>query len=183
MRYMPTLTYQVICFVYSAGLGFILGFLYDLVRIVFYSFTGNDRKLSVVRDLLYSFMCLAATFLFLLVMCDGKLMFYIFIGEGTGLFIYLYALSGIFILPVKRKIDKMKHRFLKIKSFLIGKKTDFANRYKILCKNVNKRVKKSKKDLHSRHKMVYNSSVKLYSHFNKLKNRGDENGQSREEET
>lgn len=183
MGYMPSLTFQVICFVYSAGLGFMLGFLYDLVRITFYSFTGNDKKLSVVRDLLYSFLCLAATFLFLLVMCDGKLMFYVFIGEGTGLFIYLYALSGIFILPVKRKIDKMKHRFMKIKSFLIGKKTDFANMCKKICKNISKRVKKSKKDLHSRHNIVYNSSVELCSHLNKLKNRGDENGQSREEET
>lgn len=183
MRYMPTLTFQVIGFVYSAGLGFILGAFYDLIRILFYSFTGNDKKLSVFRDIVYSLVCLAATFLFLLVMCDGKLMFYIFIGEGIGLFIYLYALGGVFILPVKRKIDKIKHRISKVKSFLFEKKTDFANRCKKICKNINKRAKKSKKDLHSRHNIVYNFSVKLCSLINKLKNRGDENGQSREEET
>ncbi len=176
MRYMPTLTFQVIGFVYSAGLGFVLGFIYDCFRIIFYFFTGNDKKLSVFRDITYSFICLAATFLFLLVMCDGKLLFYIFIGEGAGLFIYLYALSGIFILPVKRKIDKIKRQLVKIKNFFIRIKTKFNTMCKKICKKFDKRIKKSKKYLHNRYALLYNFSVKLCSQNNELKNRGDENG-------
>ena len=176
MRYMPSLTYQIISFVYSAGLGFALGTAYDALKILFYLFTGSDKRFSVSRDLIYSFVCLAATFLFLLVLCDGKLYLYIFIGEGTGLFIYLYALSGIFILPVKRKIDKIKRQLVKIKNFFIRIKTKSNTMCKKICKKFDKRIKKSKKYLHNRYALLYNFSVKLCSQKNELKNRGDENG-------
>lgn len=176
MRYMPTLAFQIISFVYSAGLGFVLGIAYDFIRILFYFFTWSDKKLSVCRDIIYSFVCLATTFLFLLVMCEGKMFFYVFIGEGIGLFIYLYALSGVFILPIKRKIDKIKTFFIRIK-------TDFYTLCKKICKILNKRIKNSKKYLHIAHGLLYNFSVKLCSQNKKLKNRGDENGQSRKEET
>ena len=74
MEYMPSPTGQAIGFIYSAGLGFALGLVYDYFRIFFYMLTGSDKKLTVTRDIIYLLFCLAANFLFLLVMCDGRMM-------------------------------------------------------------------------------------------------------------
>lgn len=169
MQYMPTPAFQAICFVYSAGLGFTLGIIYDFFRILFYLLTGNDKKLSVCRDIIYSLVCLGAAFLFLLVVCNGQLRMYLFIGGAIGLTVYVYSLSNSVFPPVKIKIDKIRLLISQIK-------TAFHLLFEKICKNLNKRLKISKKYLHIEYNLLYNSCVRLFSRNKTIKNRGDESG-------
>ena len=108
MDYMPSVMKQTVSLVYSAGLGFCFGLVYYLFRIIFYSLTGSDKKLSTVRDIIYVLVCLCAHFLFALVMCSGRVLMFIFVGEGAGLAVYFAVLSGQFYIPLKSVISKMR---------------------------------------------------------------------------
>ena len=180
MQYMPSLYFQVGCILYSAGLGFSLGIIYDLFRMLFYLLTGSDKKLVNLRDIIYSIVCLAATFLFLLVMCDGQLLVYVFIAEAVGAYIYFRTLSRQIFSPVRKVIVIIRRFFARIKRFLSEIKTRICTLNEKMFKKLHKIAKK---DLHIRHNLVYNFFVKLRSGSLLLKNRGDDSGKSREKET
>lgn len=180
MQYMPSLAFQAVCFMYSAGLGFTLGIIYDLIRMLFYLLTGSDKKLTVVRDIIYSIVCLVATFLFLLVMCDGQLIAYVFVAEGIGTYVYFYSLSDSVFLPAKKTINAFKRLFLRVKSFFYLRKTKFLF---FMQKIFQKLHKITKKHLHIRHTIVYNFFVNLCPKKLFLKNRGDDDGKREKTET
>ncbi len=180
MQYMPTLAFQLVCFMYSAGLGFSLGIVYDLIRIFFYLLTGSAKKLRGVRDIIYVFVCLAATFLFLLAVCDGQLFMYVFLAEGLGIYVYFYSLSSFVFYPAKTAINAVRRLFMKFKKKICILKTQNS----VLAKKIlNFLHKFTKKDLHIRHNIVYNFFVKLCSGSFILKNRGDEGGKGKETKT
>lgn len=142
MEYMPTPAYQTVGFVYSAGLGFCLGLVYDFFRIIFYLLTGSDKKLMTLRDIIYSLVCLIVNFLFLLVMCSGRVMLYVFAGEGIGMYIYFLTLSDTVFRPSKAVLKGIRKSAVKIRKF-------FNSLYlKILTffQNICKKVKKSEKN-------------------------------------
>lgn len=178
MEYMPSVLSQAVCFVYSAGLGFCLGLLYDFFRIIFYLFTGNDKKLSTVRDIIYMLFCLGTHFIFALVMCSGQIMLFTFAGEIIGLFAYFKTLSRQIYVPVKNILIGVRRSAKRIFSFLIN----FTYKFYSLPHNLLKKVKKSekifRKDLQIRHNILYNLSVILCSGRGKSKNQGDEHGKT-----
>lgn len=178
MDYMPTLVYQLVCFAYSSGLGFSLGIVYDLSRMLFYLLTGNDKKFQAFRDIIYLLICLTANFIFVLVMSDGQFMLYIFIGEIIGLAVYFYSVSPLLFPVFKSTIAVIRRRILSAYGKILHIKTD-------LCKKVNKILQHygffCKKHLHIRHNIVYNFLRETV--FNSLipKNRGDESGKREKE--
>lgn len=124
MEYMPSVASQTLGLVYSAGLGFCLGLLFDLFKIFFYLLTGSDKKLSLVRDIIYMLFFMSAEFLFLLVIYSGRLMLYAFFGEAVGLLAYFYSLSGIVITLGKRACTGLRRLFGAVFTFFyfIGRK-------------------------------------------------------------
>ena len=148
MSYMPSLAWQTSGFIYSAGLGFCLGFVYDFLRIIFYLITGSDKKHTLLRDIIFMFVVLWSDFLFLLVMCSGKLMLYAFAGESIGLIVYFYSLSGLFYCSSKDVIRRIRCAFFTSFAFAAAKKSRFLS-------YVMEKFKKSKiffkKLLHIRH--------------------------------
>lgn len=145
MEYMPSAAGQAVGFFYSAGLGFALGLVYDFFRIFFYMLTGSDKKLSMFRDIMYLLCCLAVNFLFLLVMCSGRMMLYVFVGEGIGLLAYFRTLSGsiyprlkVFVAVIRRHAVKIVVLSKKIKPYFSKIR---QNRHK----NTKKQEKISKK--------------------------------------
>lgn len=179
MQYMPTPAFQLVCFMYSAGLGFTLGIIYDLFRILFYLHTGNDKKLTVLRDIMFLSVCLWATFIFLLVVCNGQLLLYIFAGEAIGLRIYFYSLSPFIFPQAKRLMKCIRKYFLALNLFLFKIKTFFGEIFKKSYKNLQKCIFFLRKHLHIRHNIVYNLCVKLCPSII-FKNRGDGSGKSKE---
>lgn len=138
MEYMPSTVRQAVGLLYSAGLGFCLGILYDLFRMLFYLLTGSDKKLSVPRDIIYLFVCLCMTFVFLLVMCDGRLMFYAAAGIVTGVMIYFYSVGDIVYQPVKRFLKKIRRLF----SSVASKITEINVKFSALIQKSKKKLDK-----------------------------------------
>ena len=178
MTYMPTLVFQLVCFAYSAGLGFALGIVYDSGRMLFYLLTGNDKKLQVLRDIIYLLFCLAADFIFVLVMSDGELLLYIFIGQIIGLSVYFYSVSPSVLPAVKSTITRVRGRvtgicgkILHIKTGLYRKMNENLQRSRFFCK----------KHLHIRHNIVYNFLRRTIFDSLIFKNRGDGSGKKRKE--
>ena len=159
MSYMPSLRWQTTGFIYSAGLGFCLGLVYDCFRIIFYLLTGSDKKHAAVRDIIFMFVFLWADFFFLLVMCSGRLMLYAFAGEGLGLAVYFYSLSGSVYLPLKRVFRRIRHSIISILKIIKAKYTEFRD---FLIEKLKKSQNFSKKLLQIRHNLLYNPSVKVY---------------------
>lgn len=180
MQYMPSLMFQVGCILYSAGLGFSLGIVCDLFRILFYLLTGSDKKLINLRDIIYLLVCLSATFLFLLVVCDGQLLVYVFIAEAVGAYIYFRTLSRQILYPARKVIITLRRFFARIKRVFSEIKTRICTFNEKMFKKLHKIAKK---DLHIRHNLVYNFFVKLRSGSSLLKNRGDDGGKGRKKET
>lgn len=180
MEYMPTFAFQLVCFMYSAGLGFSLGIIHDLIKIFFYLLTGSDKKFRGVRDIIYLFVCLAATFLFLLAVCDGQLFMYVFLAEILGVYAYFFSLSRFVLNPVKKAIKTLRRLFQRLN----GKILVFKTRFSVFSEKISKNLHKiTKKDLHIRHNIVYNFFVKLCSGSLTIKNRGDEGGKGEKRET
>ncbi len=180
MQYMPSAAFQAVSLMYSAGLGFALGIVYDLFRIFFYLITGSDKKFLLFRDIIYLLVCLAASFLFILVVCNGRLILYIFMGMAAGLAVYFYSVSDSVFLPIKKKINCIRRHFSKFKNHITQIRTRFITFLKKIRKKLYKNLFFSKKDLQIRHNIVYNHSVKLRLRVLNLMNRGDEGGKSEE---
>ena len=138
MSYMPSLAWQTSGFIYSAGLGFCLGLVYDFFRIIFYLLTGSDKKYILARDIIFMFVLLWSDFLFLLVMCSGRLMLYAFAGECLGLMIYFYSLSGLIYGSVRGMLRRIRRDFSSISDFIRVKTAMFQP-------NIREKLKKSKK--------------------------------------
>lgn len=69
--YMLTIADQTRLFLLALGLGFLLGIVYDLFRVVRMAFTM--RRVGVfIQDVLFFLTCAAATFLFLLAVNQGE---------------------------------------------------------------------------------------------------------------
>lgn len=180
MDYMPSVLQQTVSFVYSAGLGFCFGLMYDFFRIFFYLLTGSDKKLSTVRDIIYMLFCLSGHFLFVLVMCSGRIMLFTFVGEVIGLTVYFRTLSSQLISPVKRLIIKIRGPIRRISLQVKSLLSKISGKYPKFRKNVKKTENLSKKDLKKRHNLLYNFSVLLCKNKTKTKNRGDESGRKKD---
>lgn len=141
MEYLPSPTSQTICFIYSAGLGFALGLVYDFFRIFFYTITGSDKKLRTVRDIMYLSLCLAVDFIFLLVMCSGRIMLYVFVGEGIGLTVYARTFSRAVYRPLKVCSSVIRRFFLRYAA-IFGRIKLFMRK---ITQNIQKNAKKQEK--------------------------------------
>lgn len=178
MDYMPTLVYQLVCFAYSAGLGFSLGIVCDLSRMFFYLLTGSDKKFQAFRDIICLLLCTAVTFIFVLVMCDGQFLLYVFVGEIIGFAVYFYSVSPFLFPAVKSTIGRLRRRIVLVHGKILHIKT-------LLCKKLSKKMNKCrffcKKHLHIRHSIVYNFLRGTVFDGLILKNRGDESGKREKE--
>jgi len=147
MEYMPSVLQQTVSFVYSAGLGFCFGLIYDFFRIIFILLTGSDKKLSTARDIIYILFCLCVHFIFILVMCSGRVMLFTFAGEVIGAYAYFKTLSRELFLPLKRTIIKIRSRFKTLFFFIKRNCDKLSVKIKKIIRKSKKNTKISKKRL------------------------------------
>lgn len=89
-----TLQDQMQQFFLSCGMGFILGFCYELFRIP-RLILNSGRRAVFIQDVLFFAIAAVLTFLFSLAVMDGKLRFYLFLGEFLGFTSYYFTLGKI----------------------------------------------------------------------------------------
>lgn len=103
MNYLPTQEFQLAGFVTSIIVGIALSSLYDILKLIFFLFTGKQKKFIHFRDVLFSVICLFATFIFLLVMCEGQVLFYALGGELLGYAVCHFTLGRKIFEPLFKK--------------------------------------------------------------------------------
>lgn len=81
---------QLIIFLASLGLGFLLGILYDLLRTIRLTITKSN-VLLIVFDILYFILFGFISFLFILAMNKGEVRIYIPVGEIIGWLFYYFS--------------------------------------------------------------------------------------------
>ena len=141
MTYFPSQIFQLKGFLYSAGLGFTLGLFYDLFRILFFLLTGSDKKLTVTRDIIFMLFCLAVNFVFLLVICEGQILFYVAAGEIIGIAVFETTVGKPFFCRISVLLKKTKKKTAVIKHNLFEKKIKIYKKIKNLEKNTCKKLK------------------------------------------
>lgn len=169
--YIAGISQQVRVFLLSVSLGFILGVLYDVFRMIRIIFLKENRKTAIfVQDFFFVLLCGIITFLFLLSENYGELRGYVFIGEIIGFFIYYFSF-GVLTVRFSDALAKQAHRFVSfIKRLIIKPITAFRNRFSRLKDKISKKkAKKSEKitnnfKIHLKHDagLLYNLNENFY---------------------
>ena len=109
---------QTMVFLQSMVLGALLGLLFDDFRIIRIAIPAT-KLFVAMQDIVFFAVCAAATFLFLLSGADGKVRFFLIIGEVLGAVIYFCSLS-IVVMSFSRVIISVVHWLINlVMSFVI----------------------------------------------------------------
>lgn len=175
IEYLPSFNGQLTGFLYSAGIGFALGILYELIRIIFFVLSGSDKKFVLLRDIILMSVCFAVSFVFFLVKYNGNITFYAVLGEAIGGVVAFKSFDSIVSVFIKRVLRKIRGRIISFAAKIKALKNKFVAKLQNIQKNRKKVQKKSQKVLHNQHKIVYNQSEGKYPR-SIIRKRGDRNG-------
>lgn len=181
---------QMLIFLASLGVGFLLGIMYDFLRALRLSFTRG--KWSVVFfDLLYFFMVAFISYIFILAANKGEVRSYIIIGELLGAVFYYFSL-GLALMKLTDKFVLVLKRFysflFKIISFPFRcMKSAFLKLYakiKVIFQKSEKKSKKiQKKVLPKARVYVYNLFGILCAGSQKSRKGGKADGEGKKEKS
>ena len=139
--YSLSLAQQTRGFLLSLGFGFIMGFFYDVFRIVRICIS-RGRAAFIVFDILYCIFLCFCTFLFSLTVNEGEMRVYLLLGEAIGFAVYYFSLGAV-IFSISEKIisfiKKTVRAIFKIISY------PFRKIFEILSSFFSKILKKSRK--------------------------------------
>ncbi len=91
---------QAWLFLYAGGLGFVLGFLYDIIRCTRRLFTGNRG--IIVQDIGFFFIAAVCSFFFFLVFDYGAVRLYTLLAELLGFAVFYLSFGGFVVRYVDR---------------------------------------------------------------------------------
>lgn len=100
---------QVLIFLASLGVGFLLGVLYDFFRAVRLSFT-RGKIAVVIFDLTYFFSVALLSYIFILAANKGEVRSYIIIGELLGAVFYYFSF-GIAVIKLTDRLVSLLRKF------------------------------------------------------------------------
>ncbi len=177
-----TVAGQTWMFLLSIALGALLGACYDVFRILRIA-VPHRAGVVLAEDILFSVICAAATFLFLVSVDSGRIRVFALIGELVGFALY-YCTVGALVIGISKWIIHAVRwlfallwrifaapvlRFIKFCcGFFSGIAKNLANYIKIRAKNSNIYLKKCKH-------ILYNQKKRLLRERRK-KTLGDRNG-------
>lgn len=141
------------------GLGFLLGLVYDMIRIL--RLIVPSKKIFVfVTDALFVLFCTTVSYLLFIAVANGSIRAYMVIAEIIGALVYRFGI-GFFIFSAAEKIGVKINKLLKsIFSpflFVFRKiKSVGTNSAKNITKKLKKYKNKLKKPLQDDREMLYN---------------------------
>lgn len=145
----------------ALGLGFLLGLLYDAVRIgrLCLPFV---KVFLFVSDALYVVLCSVSAFILFLAVNDGRIRLYLVIAIVLGAVIYAFTFGELIFSSAKRiaaAVKKIFHVLLTPFRFLFGKIRGAGKRFTDFSgKKLKKIQNKSKKPLQDEYEMLYNDN-------------------------
>lgn len=111
-----SITEQTRLFLLSCGMGFLLGILYEVFRLLRMMFSAKKKSIFIF-DIVYSLLATFVSFVFILTANRGNVRWYIIFGIAAGWIIYYFALGGIavkFSRFITGCVKKMIKFFVKI---------------------------------------------------------------------
>lgn len=115
--YIDNISSQLQVFLYSVGFGFILGLIYDIFRIVRVLIIKNNKAIPV-QDIAFFSLCAIFTFVFLLVVNNGRFRFNILVALVSGFCVYYLTLGRISVDCITALVKK-SNRIITIFSRII----------------------------------------------------------------
>lgn len=101
---------QTVTFLLAILLGFVLGLLYDVFRILRLA-VKSGFLVTLIEDVVYLIFVAVSSYSLALIRSDGFLRAYILIGEGLGAILYFFSLS-IVIMGISALVIGMIHTVL-----------------------------------------------------------------------
>lgn len=98
--------------------GMLIGLVFDIFRVLRKCFKTSDL-ITYIEDILFWIFAGMITLFFLFQFNDGALRFYLFLGIGLGVIIYILSLSRYFIKINVTIISYIKEIIIKLVTFLI----------------------------------------------------------------
>lgn len=162
-------------FLLSLGLGFLMGFFYDVFRLIRLSISQN-KALIIVFDLLYCIFLCFSTFIFCMTVNEGQLRFYLLLGESIGFAVYYFSLGVVIFSSGERFIIFIKRCFKRIFKLLIFPfKWIFERMNALFNKFLKKGWKRARKIKNKSKILLKVNGHLLYNHNVKKQNQvGDE---------
>lgn len=90
----PVLSYQIFGFVVAIAAGFLLGALYDVLRI-WRDFFHSRQRAVFFQDFFYMILCAFFSFLLALPLGSGAVRVYLLAGEAVGWFVYYFTIGQV----------------------------------------------------------------------------------------
>lgn len=161
-------------FLFSLGLGFLMGLVYDLFRII--RLCISKGKISVlIFDLLYCIFLCFSTFIFLITVNEGQVRFYILLGEMIGFSVYYFSFGAIFFSFSGKIIDFIKLCFKRIFCVLLFPFKWILIRLKRVCDKIFRKGRKTSKNIKNKSKFLLKvNKLLLYNLHGKMQNQADD---------
>lgn len=140
--YSLSLAQQTKGFLLALGMGFILGVLYDILRIIRISISRGKVGV-IICDVVFCALACFCTFLFCLTVNEGEIRLYLVLGEVAGFFTYYFSLGAIIFACSEKIIDFIKKLFRSVFGVILF---PFKWVFRIIRKVINKLLEKSRKN-------------------------------------
>ncbi len=183
--YSLSLATQTKNFLLSLGIGFILGIVYDVFRIIRLCISSK-KAVIITFDILYCIVLCFTFFVFLITVNEGQFRFYLLLGAGIGFSVYYFSLGAIifsFSEFLTEFIKKWSKRVFAVflfpfKWIFSRTKSSIDKKMKKSRKTAKKLKNKSKTLLKLNKHLLYNLNVKKRVRVDdgSEKRRSEENG-------
>lgn len=145
----------------AMGLGFLLGFAYDVVRFL-RILVSKGKTTMFIADFLFVILTALSSYLMILGVNNGNIRIYLILAEITGASVY-FCTAGIVVSSVLNSVSEIIRKILQtvFAPFLfLTKKIVYVVKkiYEITCKFFSEIKKNSKKTLQDEDGMLYNNN-------------------------
>lgn len=134
IEYLPKSSEQLLTVIYSVGIGFALGALYEILRLLFFLLSGSDKKFILLRDIIFLLFVLTVSFFFFLVRCNGSVTFYSVIGEVVGGYAAFKSIEPFMSFLIVKRLKKLQKSYRSLPIF--GAEYHFLLQKQKICKKI-----------------------------------------------
>ncbi len=168
--YSLSLAQQTKGFLLALGMGFLLGLLYDLIRIIRISISRGKAALIICDIIFCTFACLF-TFLFCLTVNEGEIRLYLVLGEVAGFFTYYFSLGAVIFSCSEKIIVFIKKLFSSLFGVILFPFKWFFGKIRKVFNKLLKKSRKNSKNLKNKSNFLLKvNKLLLYNLFVKKRN-------------
>ncbi len=168
--YSLSLARQTKGFLLALGMGFLLGVLYDLIRIIRIS-VSRGKFAVVICDIIFCAAACLCTFLFCLTVNEGEIRLYLVLGEAVGFFVYYFSFGAVVFVCSEKIISFIKKLLGSVFGIIFFPFKWIFSKIRKLFNNLLKKSRKNSKKVKNKSKFLLKvNKLLLYNLFVKKQN-------------